>query len=111
MWSGILLNPLECQEQYAYATNDDRINTLAHHLAYDNGTTRGPTVFNMRRVVAYHHIALGDIPKQPIFRRWPYRIEYTGSLLTSEVERRKARLVLGWGAAREDLRVLSAFVF
>ena len=41
--------------------------------------------------------------------RRPYRVEYTGSLLTSEVKRRRARLVLGWGTAREDLRVLSAF--
>ena len=42
------------------------------------------------------------------FRRRPYRVECTGSLLTSEVKRRRARLVLGWGTAREDLRVLSA---
>ena len=43
--------------------------------------------------------------------RWrPYRVECTGSLLTSEVKRRRARLVLGWGTAWEDLRVLSAFV-
>ena len=43
--------------------------------------------------------------------RWrPYRVERTGSLPTSEVKRRRARLVLGWGgAAREDLRVLPAF--
>ena len=41
--------------------------------------------------------------------RWrPYRVECTGSLPTSEVKRRRARLVLGWGAAREDLRVLPA---
>ena len=43
-----------------------------------------------------------------VFRRRPYRVEYTGSLPTSEVKRRRARLVLGWGTAREDLRVLSA---
>ena len=43
--------------------------------------------------------------------RRPYRVECTGSLLTSEVKRRRARLVLGWGTAREDLRVLSAFGF
>ena len=44
--------------------------------------------------------------------RWrPYRVECTGSLPTSEVKRRRARLVLGWGTAREDLRVLPAFVF
>ena len=43
--------------------------------------------------------------------RWrPYRVECTGSLPTSEVKRRRARLVLGWGTAREDLRVLPAFV-
>ena len=35
--------------------------------------------------------------------------ENTGSLLTSEVKRYRARLVLGWGTAWEDLRVLSAF--
>ena len=44
--------------------------------------------------------------------RWrPYRVECTGSLPTSEVKRRRARLVLGWGTAREDLRVLPAFRF
>ena len=37
--------------------------------------------------------------------------ENTGSLLTSEVKRHRARLVLGWGTAWEDLRVLSAFRF
>ena len=46
-----------------------------------------------------------------IWTRWrPYRVEYTGSLLTSEVKRHRARLVLGWGTAWEDLRVLSAFL-
>ena len=35
--------------------------------------------------------------------------ENTGSLLTSEVQRHRAWLVLGWGTAWEDLRVLSAF--
>ena len=42
-------------------------------------------------------------------RRRPYRVECTGSLPTSEVKRRRARLVLGWGTAREVLRVLTAF--
>ena len=42
-------------------------------------------------------------------RRRPYRVECTGSLPTSEVKRRRARLVLGWGTAWEHLRVLSAF--
>ena len=43
-------------------------------------------------------------------RRRPYCVECTGSLLTSEVKQRRARSVLGWGTAWEDLRVLSAFV-
>ena len=36
--------------------------------------------------------------------------EYTGSLPTSEGKRRRARLVLGWRTAREDLRVLPALL-
>ena len=36
--------------------------------------------------------------------------ENTESLLTSEVKQHRARLVLGWGTAWEDLRVLSAFL-
>ena len=44
-------------------------------------------------------------------RQRPYRVECTGSLPNSEVKRRRARLVLGWGTAREDLRVLLAFRF
>jgi hypothetical protein len=45
------------------------------------------------------------------YSRWrPYRVECTGSLPTSEVKRRRARLVLGWGTAREDLRVLPALL-
>ena len=46
--------------------------------------------------------------KKVFFRQRPYRVECTGSLPNSEVKRRRARLVLGWGTAREDLRVLSA---
>ena len=42
--------------------------------------------------------------------RWrPYRVECTGFLPTSEVKRRRTRLVLRWGAAGEDRRVLPAF--
>ena len=39
----------------------------------------------------------------------PYHVECTGSLLTSEVKRHRARLVLGWGTAWEDLRALPSF--
>ena len=43
--------------------------------------------------------------------RWrPYRDEYTRSLQNSEVNRRRARIVLRWGTAREVLRVLPALL-
>ena len=45
------------------------------------------------------------------FRQRPYFVEYTRSHPNSEVKRRKARSVLGWGTAREALRVLLAFLF
>jgi hypothetical protein len=45
------------------------------------------------------------------FRQRPYFVEYTRSHPNSEVKRRKARSVLGWGTAREALRVLLAFSF
>ena len=44
------------------------------------------------------------------FRQRPYFVEYTRSHPNSEVKRRKARSVLGWGTAREALRVLLAFL-
>ena len=63
--------------------------------------------------MGWHGIRQSIIPGMCdiVFRRRPYRVEYTGSLPTSEVQRRRARLVLGWGTAREDPRVLSAFPF
>ena len=42
-------------------------------------------------------------------RQRPYRDEHTGSLPNSEVNRRRARSVLGWGTAWEALWVLLAF--
>ena len=42
-------------------------------------------------------------------RQRPYRNEYTGSLPNSEVNRCRARSVLGWGTAWEVLWVLLAF--
>ena len=44
-------------------------------------------------------------------RQRPYFVEYTRSHPNSEVKRRKARSVLGWGTAREALRVLLVFLF
>ena len=60
------------------------------------------------RVVLQHRATLFN--PLHVCRR-PYRVECTGSLPTSEVKRHRARLVLGWGAAWEDLSVLSAFFF
>ena len=40
----------------------------------------------------------------------PYFVENTRSHSNSEVKQRKARLVPRWGTARENLRVLTAFV-
>ena len=58
----------------------------------------------------YSSNASGLILACPSISRWrPYRVECTGSLLTSEVKRLRARLVLGSGTAWEYLRVLSAF--
>ena len=34
-------------------------------------------------------------------RQRPYCVEYTGSHPNSEVKRRQARIVLGWGTSRE----------
>jgi hypothetical protein len=40
---------------------------------------------------------LGWMLRYDSIRRRPYRVLCTGSLLTSEIKRRRARLVLGWG--------------
>ena len=50
------------------------------------------------------HLALSTQKKMVSLTAIPRRMH-----LTSEVKRRRARLVLGWGTAWEDLRVLSAF--
>ena len=42
------------------------------------------------------------------FRRWPYRVECTGSLSTSDVKQHRAQLVLGWASG--CCRLLSSFV-
>ena len=58
------------------------------------------------------HLSLFTLCLQTLFLYicWrPYHVECTGSLLTSEVKRHRARLVLGWGTVWEDLRVLTAF--
>ena len=53
----------------------------------------------------------GRRPAFFLFRRRPYRDEYTGSLPNSEVNRCRARLVLDRGTVWEALRVLRAFYF
>ena len=48
--------------------------------------------------------------RELIVRQRPYRNEYTRSLPNSEVNRCRARSVLGWGTAWEVLWVLLAFL-
>ena len=63
----------------------------------------GPTAFLLLALLALvfrRFLLLLMVAKDHL--RWrPYRVEYTGSLLTSEVKRHRAWLVLGWGTARE----------
>ena len=78
--------------------------TTAHKCRHDHETQFKKTALAPQQCIWNNNINY----KHHI--RWrPYRVECTGSLLTSEVKRRRARSVLGWGTAREDLRVLSAF--
>ena len=60
------------------------------------------------RALCWQANAMVSSGYRTLFRRRPYRVECTGSLSTSEVKQHRARLVLGWGTAWEDLRVLSA---
>ena len=82
-----------------------------------SSTCRRRTSSRVRRPPVFWIVWLNrNISKNRLFAacsvicRRPYRVECTGSLLASEVKRHRARLVLGWGTAWEDLRVLSAFV-
>ena len=70
-----------------------------------------PPTRALRMVASVREIVYSQRPAQRHNdRRWrPYRGECTGSLPISEVKRRRARLVLGWATAREDLRALPAF--
>ena len=61
-----------------------------------------PTTKAMAWSDLYASWSLMGIPSRP------YRDELTGALSTSEGKRHRARLVLGWGTAREVFRVLSA---
>ena len=76
-------------------------------LAFPGGSSPG-----VARTRCQLTIVLAPTRTWNLSSRWrPYRVECTGSLPTSEVKRRRARLVLGWGTAREDLWVLPAFAF
>ena len=66
--------------------------------------------FGLRRAAGAERRQHMPCNKFCFVRRRPYRIECTGSLSTSEVKQCRARSVLGWGTAWEDLRVLSAFL-
>jgi hypothetical protein len=76
------------------------------------GSHRVPLLGDRRAFAEWYVASMARHTKRMLrddsIRRRPYRVECTGSLLTSEVKRRRARLVLGWGTAREDSRVLSA---
>ena len=54
---------------------------------------------------------LSPRPREGTVCSRPYRSERTGSLSNSEVNRCRARSVLGWGTAWEALWVLRAFSF
>ena len=58
---------------------------------------------NFDRIECVRWFAVGS-------RQRPYFVEHTRSHPNSEVKLRKARSVLGWGTAREVLRVLLAFL-
>ena len=60
---------------------------------------------NLSETVERQSLQLKYVP----FRQRPYCVERTRSHSNSEVKQRKARLVPGWGTAREALRVPLAF--
>ena len=76
------------------------------------GSHRAPLLGDRRAFAEWYVASLARHTKRMLrdnnIRRRPYRVDCTGSLLTSEVKRRRARLILGWGTAREDPTVLSA---
>ena len=61
-------------------------------------------------LAAFAVTALTKRSVRATIRQRPYRDEYTGSLSNSEVNRRRARLVLPWGTGWEDLWVLLALL-
>ena len=97
-----------------------KIGTIQRRLAWplrkdDTHKSRGVNKF-FTKLIARGHCAvelakLGNINTINDLADGHTVAENTGSLLTSEVKRRRARSVLGWGTAWEDLRVLSAFAF
>ena len=98
----IIVNP----QQRSTAAKKGNHWTNSQHLQQGRTTqTRNKEQGQSESSVEYWH---------SLFRthsRWrPYRVECRGSLLTSEDKRRGARLVLGRGTAREDLRVLPALL-
>ena len=95
---------------------------LHRRVSPQPNTSQGRCCFNKARMIKFMRfllllLLLVSLPVHPHafcgndFRWRPYRVEYTGSLPTSEVKQHRARLVLGWGTAWEHLRVLPAFSF
>ena len=73
--------------------------------------SKHPLRVQQEHVLLFDHVLSGcGRSKAVVFRQRPYFVEYTRSHPNSEVKQRKARSVLGWGTAREALRVLLAFL-
>jgi hypothetical protein len=79
------------------------------------GSHRVPLLMDRRVSAAWYVASMARHTKWMLrddsIRRRPYRVLCTGSLLTSEIKRRRAQLVLGWGTAREDVRVRRLFIY
>ena len=70
--------------------------------------TTVPIKTAIKRITGWYQGVVSGVGVLSTFRQRPYRGEYTGSLQNSEVNHRRARIVLRWGTAREVLRVLLA---
>ena len=79
------------------------------------GSHRAPLLRDRRAFAVWYVASMARHTKRMLrddsIRRRPYRVLCTGSLLTSEVKRRRARLVLGWGTTRETLGCCRLFIF
>ena len=93
-----------------------KIGTIQRRLAWPlrkDDTHKSRSVTNFFKIFFFVMLMTSDtccFRLQP-YRQRPYCVECTRSHPNSEVKRRKARSVLGWGTAWEALRVPLAFLF